>query len=242
MRPNPPASVVTYTYAREQGDFHAANIRMGNGEIRFDLVSPLGSITDVELGVPVGINIENGIAAMALAQLAGLTPEEIRRGMASFRGVDDFTYNSYSASLNVSQTITPDSKVPKATGTHMKSGYGFGTSVVSQIETNAPMTAYTQAQSSVMYFPEFDYLTYFRVLDKNVENYKSTFRFKENRFSSYRSRVHFTPVWYPDGVYKAYAKTYDAWTPAGMLSVNLSPSLVVGGNLFDDWHIAPKKQ
>ena len=88
LRPNPPASVVTYTYAREQGDFHAANIRMGNGEIRFDLVSPLGSITDVELGVPVGINIENGIAAMALAQLAGLTPEEIRRGMASFRGVD----------------------------------------------------------------------------------------------------------------------------------------------------------
>ena len=154
----------------------------------------------------------------------------------------DFTYNSYSASINVSQTITPDSKVPKATGTHMKSGYGFGTSVVSQIETNAPMTAYTQAQSSVMYFPEFDYQTYFRVLDKNVENYKSTFRFKENRFSSYRSRVHFTPVWSPDGVYKAYAKTYDAWTPAGMLSVNLSPSLVVGGNLFDDWHIAPKKQ
>ncbi|MBQ6907885.1 MAG: hypothetical protein IJQ28_05850, partial [Clostridia bacterium] len=112
----------------------------------------------------------------------------------------DFTYNSYSASLNASQTITLDSKVPKATGTHMKSGYGFGTSVVSQIETNAPMTAYTQAQSSVMYFPEFDYLTYFRVLDKNVENYKSTFRFKENRFSSYCSRVHFTPVWYPDGV------------------------------------------
>ena len=88
MQPNPPASVVTYTYARDHGDFHAANVRIGGGEIRFDLVSPLGNVNDVELGVPVGINIENGIAAMALAQLAGLTPDEIRSGMATFRGVD----------------------------------------------------------------------------------------------------------------------------------------------------------
>lgn len=35
----------------------------------------------------VSINIENGIAAMALAQISGVTPEEIKRGMASFRGV-----------------------------------------------------------------------------------------------------------------------------------------------------------
>ena len=153
----------------------------------------------------------------------------------------DFTYNAYSASLRVSQTITPDGKAPNATGTRMKSGYGFVTSVLSQIETNAPRTAYTEAQNSVMYFPEFNYLTYFRVLDKNVENYRSTFRFKENRFSSYRSRTHFTPLWYPDGGYKAYGKTYDAWTPAGMLSVCTAPSLTIGGNLFDDWHVAPKK-
>ncbi len=88
MRPNTLGGVTTYTYNRESGDFHAENIRIGGGEIIFDLVSPIEPIRDVKLGVPVGINIENGIAAMALAQLAGLTADEIRTGMASFGGVD----------------------------------------------------------------------------------------------------------------------------------------------------------
>lgn len=87
MQPNVGEGVTTYTYNRTSGDFHAENIRMGGGEIRFDLVSPIENITDIELGVPVGVNIENGIAAMALAQIAGVTSEEIRRGMASFSGV-----------------------------------------------------------------------------------------------------------------------------------------------------------
>lgn len=80
--------VKTYTYSREDGDFHAEHIKIGNGEIRFDLISPLGNISDIQLGVPVSVNIENGIAAMALAQIAGATLEEIRHAMASFSGVD----------------------------------------------------------------------------------------------------------------------------------------------------------
>lgn len=80
--------VTTYTYAREEGDFHAENTRIGGGEIRFDFVSPLGNIKDINLGVPVTVNIENGIAAMALAQIAGATEEEIRHSMESFSGVD----------------------------------------------------------------------------------------------------------------------------------------------------------
>ncbi|MBR4130535.1 MAG: UDP-N-acetylmuramate--L-alanine ligase [Bacteroidaceae bacterium] len=80
--------VTVYTYSREEGDFHADNVSIGNGHITFDLVSPLGNIPRIELGVPVSVNIENGIAAMALAQIAGATEEEIRRGMASFSGVD----------------------------------------------------------------------------------------------------------------------------------------------------------
>ena len=80
--------VTVYTYSREEGDFHAENVSIGNGHITFDLVSPLGNIPRIELGVPVSVNIENGIAAMALAQIAGATEEEIRRGMASFSGVD----------------------------------------------------------------------------------------------------------------------------------------------------------
>lgn len=88
MQPRTGSGVTTYTYSRESGDFHAENIKIGNGEISFDLVSPLGNIQDIHLGVPVSVNIDNGIAAMALAQIAGLGAEEIRRGMASFSGVD----------------------------------------------------------------------------------------------------------------------------------------------------------
>lgn len=76
-----------YDYSRDEGDFHAENIRVGGGHIVFDFVSPFGNIANVELGVPVSINIENGIAAMALAQIAGATADEIRSAMASFQGV-----------------------------------------------------------------------------------------------------------------------------------------------------------
>ena len=88
MQPNTKEGVTTYTYSRDNGDFHAENVKIGNGEITFDFISPLGNIKGINLGVPVTVNIENGIAAMALAQLAGATEEEIRQGMASFSGVD----------------------------------------------------------------------------------------------------------------------------------------------------------
>ncbi|MCH5182191.1 MAG: UDP-N-acetylmuramate--L-alanine ligase [Prevotellaceae bacterium] len=95
-------SVRRYDYSRDEGDFHAENIRMGGGRIVFDLVSPFGNIADVELGVPVSINIDNGIAAMALAQIAGLGSDEIRAAMKSFGGVDrrfDFQLNTPEAVL-----------------------------------------------------------------------------------------------------------------------------------------------
>jgi len=77
-----------YTYSKEEGDFHAENIRIGNGEIVIDFIAPDTRICDIKLGVPVSINIENGVAAMALAHLNGVTDDEIKQGMASFRGVD----------------------------------------------------------------------------------------------------------------------------------------------------------
>lgn len=102
MKPRVQDGVKVYTYSREKGDFRAENVRIGNGEICFDLVSPFGNIQDIQLGVPVSINIENGIAAMALAQIAGATAEEIRSAMASFRGVDrrfDFYLRTESKAL-----------------------------------------------------------------------------------------------------------------------------------------------
>lgn len=88
LEPRLQEGVTLYTYSKEEGDFHAENIRIGGGEIIFDYVSPLGNITDIQLGVPVAINIENGIAAMALAQLSGATSQEIKVAMASFKGID----------------------------------------------------------------------------------------------------------------------------------------------------------
>lgn len=88
MQPATPEGVTTYTYSRNEGDFHAENVMIGNGEIRFDLVSPLGNISDISLGVPLSVNIENGIAAIALAQIAGVPADDIRKAMASFSGVD----------------------------------------------------------------------------------------------------------------------------------------------------------
>lgn len=100
MQPDVQEGVTVYLYGRDNGDFHAEHIRIGDGEITFDFVSPMGNISGIQLGVPVSVNIENGIAAMALAQIAGATSDEIRRGMASFRGVDrrfDFQLKSEKA-------------------------------------------------------------------------------------------------------------------------------------------------
>ncbi len=88
MKANVQESVRTYTYSRDKGDFHAENIVIEDGEITFDFISPKGNITDVKLGQPVPINIENGVAAMALAQLNGCTDEEIKYGMKTYHGVE----------------------------------------------------------------------------------------------------------------------------------------------------------
>ena len=88
MKPDVQEGVRVYEYAREEGDFHAENIRIGGGEIVFDFVHPGGVVKDIQLGVPVSINIENGIAAMALAILNGVSEEDLRKGMKSFVGVD----------------------------------------------------------------------------------------------------------------------------------------------------------
>ena len=58
-------------------------------------------------------------------------------------------------------------------------------------------------------------------------------------YSTYNRRTHFTPIWYPDGSYTVNTWVIDCWTPAGMLLVNLTDSLNIRGNLWDDWHIAP---
>lgn len=87
MTPRLQSGTRLYTYsATDEADFYARNIRIGNGDIVFDFVAPDVCIDDIKLGVPMKVNIENGVAAMALAWLNGTTEEEIRCGMASFAG------------------------------------------------------------------------------------------------------------------------------------------------------------
>lgn len=80
--------VKLYSYSIEEGDFHAENIRIGNGEIHFDFVAPAVTIKDINLGVPIHINIENSIAAIAVALMCGTSPEEIKNSMSNFKGIE----------------------------------------------------------------------------------------------------------------------------------------------------------
>ena len=93
--PRPMAGVRRYTYSRDEGDFHAANIRRGGGEIVFDIVHPFGDpICDISLGVPVEINIENAVAAVGACLIAlgdnqsQLPHEAIRSALARFQGAE----------------------------------------------------------------------------------------------------------------------------------------------------------
>lgn len=86
LKPRTQEGVTTYTYSRDEGDFHATRIVKGDGTITFDMVTPWETIEGISLGVPVDINIENAIASMAACRLAGVEPEAMKQAMASFMG------------------------------------------------------------------------------------------------------------------------------------------------------------
>jgi hypothetical protein len=98
----------------------------------------------------------------------------------------------------------------------------------------------TAAQNAATYFPEFRYAWYWRLLDRSITGKSSSFEFKNNRYSTYDRRTHFTPLWFPDGTYTPYTWLIDCWTPAGMLSMNLTATVTIRGNLWEEWHIAGK--
>ena len=129
LTPKTDKSVKVFTYSESEGDFYAQNIRIGNGEIVFDFVSPKQTITDIQLGVPVKINIENAVAAIAAAMLSGATPQEVRAAMKSFGGakrrfdfwlkrddivfIDDYAHHpdELSASIQSIKMLYPHRKV-----------------------------------------------------------------------------------------------------------------------------------
>lgn len=148
-----------------------------------------------------------------------------------------FDLDRYRATLSSSMQLRCDSKNPTASGRTMKSGYGVNQTVTGSVSSNQS-SAVTQPQNAVSYFPEFRYETYWRLLERMGGG---RFEFQKNKYSTYRNRTHFSPIWMPDGAYTVNTWLIDAWTPDGMLCANLTDTLTIRGSLWDDWHIAPLK-
>lgn len=154
------------------------------------------------------------------------------------RGWWEFDLNQYHATFSADMKIQCDRKNPTASGNTMKSGYGINEVVTASISSNQS-SSITYPQNAVSYFPEFEYKTYWRLLEMTRGGSRAEFEYQKNKYSTYQERTHFTPIWMPDGSYVVNTWVLDAWTPGGMLSKNLTDSISIKGSLWDDWHIAP---
>lgn len=140
--PRPGKDVKVYTYSRDKGDFHAENIRHADGEIIFDFVAPDMVIRDINLGVPVEINIENAIAALAACHLTGdMKADAAKEAIATFKGpkrrfefwlketspvkaiIDDYAHHpdELKASINSVKALYPGRKLTVAFQPHLYS-------------------------------------------------------------------------------------------------------------------------
>ena len=82
------ARIYTYSYD-EQADFYASEIKVDEcGYFHFTLHYPMGEIEDCTVGIPGWINVENGIAAAAVALLHGTSPQMVKSALATFSGVE----------------------------------------------------------------------------------------------------------------------------------------------------------
>lgn len=153
------------------------------------------------------------------------------------RGYWEYAYTGYHASISGAMDLSPDDIVPTASGKNMKSGYGVKTEVRAMLSTSSPSSHYTYPQTAFSVFPEFQYDTYLRLLQRVSGGHHARFSFQPNVFSTYGRPAHFTPVWFPDNTkYVVNTQVWDAWTPDGMLSVNLNDHVSIHDSLFDDWY------
>jgi len=152
-----------------------------------------------------------------------------------------FTKNRFYAELKASNVkIVPDDRAKTASGNNMKSGYGINAEMTFTVICNQGTPGggnYTDAQYVIATFPEFGYEGFNRFLEQDG----GMWQFKQNKFSQFKNRVHFTPVWYPDNSrYVVSVEVLDVWTPVGELrAVVNSNEIKIDGSVFDDWHTAP---
>ena len=119
----------------------------------------------------------------------------------------------------------------------LKSGYGWNLDTNLRVTTNAWNDVASQG-NTITYLPEFKYKGYLRLSDRIRD---LEFKLKENRFSTFNQRVHFTTLWYPDDKYTIYTRIIDVWTPAGHLYVNLNDYMNIQGSVLDDYKPVPSK-
>ena len=151
-------------------------------------------------------------------------------------------YVTYSASLVIHKyTLKPDErcKTDYRIGngqTTMRSGYGVEVNVEPLVQYGGGVSSYdvTPVQNAVATFPEFSYQEYDRLLEKVDARRWS---FKQNPFSYYSNRIHYTPIWFPDGDYTVPVCVFDAWTPGGQLYATTTDALNIFGDVLDDWYI-----
>lgn len=88
MKPEVGKVVTIETYSgTAEGDWHAEDIRFAEGELIFSIVGPAGvRISDISLGTPIEINIDNAVAAAAASMAAGATADEVKKGLTTFMG------------------------------------------------------------------------------------------------------------------------------------------------------------
>ncbi|SHN87918.1 hypothetical protein [Desulfitobacterium chlororespirans] len=157
----------------------------------------------------------------------------------------EYEWLTYSAELDVTLDILPNKRCPTAKAYfdkwQMPAGYGIDLELraISYYTGNSNMV--TGAQNAMMYFPEFDYTQYNRVLDLKISGFNAEFWFKVNPDSHYADRVHYTPIWFPKNMdnYEPQVVILDMWTPAGMLTAAQSNTIVLKGAAINDWHIKP---
>lgn len=153
----------------------------------------------------------------------------------------DYYKNHYSAVLTVDFILTADTYCPTASADKKTIGSGYGVNALVKCRTTVSenSNAVTGCQNAVFYFPEFTYQVYWRLGELTKKGLNSVLEFKNNKYSPFFSRTHFTPIWYPDGNknYKVYVRVVDAWTPAGMLQVSKTDAVSITRTVLDDWHI-----